>query len=175
MTMAPIAPASPSPTAEIKKSDPRIKRILAVMNAQGKRPDSLIQVLHATQELFGYLPKPIIEFIAKELRIPASRVYGVVTFYHFFSLKPQGEHSCVVCMGTACYVKGAHLLVEELEKEFGVKPGEVTKDNKLGVQIARCIGSCGMAPAVVVDGEVLARVKPEDLVPKVKAKMGVPA
>lgn len=169
--MTPTASIPSSPQAEIKRSDPRIKRILAVMAAQGKRPDSLIQVLHATQELFGYLPKPVIEFIAKELRIPASRAYGVVTFYHFFSLKPQGEHSCVVCMGTACYVKGAHHLVEELEKGFGVKPGEVTKDNKLGVQIARCIGSCGMAPAVVMDGEVLARVKPEEIVPKVKAKI----
>ena len=169
--MVPLA-SSPNSSAEIKKSDPRVKRVLAVMAAQGKRPDALIQVLHATQELFGFLPKPMLELIAKELRIPPSRVQGVVTFYHFFSLKPQGEHSCVVCMGTACYVKGAQLLVEKLEKEFGVKPGEVTPDNQLGVQIARCIGSCGMAPAVVYDGEVHPRVKPEEIAPLVRSKLG---
>ena len=155
------------------KTDARMKKVMAVINTNNRRPDSLIQVLHTTQELFGYLPKPLIELISKELRIPASRVYGVVTFYHFFSLKPQGDHSCVVCMGTACYVKGAHKVVDELQKGFGIKPGEVTKDNKLGLQIARCIGSCGLAPAVVYDGEVWARVNANEIVPKVREKLGV--
>jgi bidirectional [NiFe] hydrogenase diaphorase subunit len=145
------------------------------MNSHGRKSDALIQVLHAVQELFGYLPKSVIELISKEMRIPISRVYGVVTFYHFFSLKPMGEHSCVVCMGTACYVKGANLLIEQMEKGFNIKPGQVTKDNKLGLQAARCIGSCGLAPAVVFDGEVLARVKPEELVPKINEKLGVTA
>jgi len=81
----------------------------------------------------------------------------------------------VVCMGTACYVKGANLLIEQMEKGFNIKPGQVTKDNKLGLQAARCIGSCGLAPAVVFDGEVLARVKPEELVPKINEKLGVTA
>jgi bidirectional [NiFe] hydrogenase diaphorase subunit len=96
----------------------------------------------------------------------------VVTFYHFFTLKPRGEHSCVVCTGTACYVKGANNLIEELEKGFGIKPGEVTKDNKLGIQTARCIGSCGLAPAVVYDGEVIPRVKPGEIVAKVQERLG---
>jgi bidirectional [NiFe] hydrogenase diaphorase subunit len=168
-----MATLNPPPAAQaLPKNDPRVRRILTIMSTHGKRRDSLIQVLHAVQELFGYLPKPIIELVAKELRIPASQVYGVVTFYHFFTLKPRGEHSCVVCTGTACYVKGANNLIEELEKGFGIKPGEVTKDNKLGIQTARCIGSCGLAPAVVYDGEVIPRVKPGEIVAKVQERLG---
>ncbi len=161
-------PAAPA----IPKNDPRVRRIITIMNTHGKRHDALIQVLHSVQELFGYLPKPVIELIARELRLPASRVYGVVTFYHFFTLKPRGEHSCVVCTGTACYVKGAHALLEEMDKGFHIKPGDVTKDNKLGLQTARCIGSCGLAPAVVYDGEVLPRVSPTEIVAKIQERLG---
>ncbi len=167
---------SPAPAAPaIPKNDPRIRRIMTLMNASGKKRDALIQVLHAVQELFGYLPRQVIEMIAKELRLPASQVYGVVTFYHFFTLKPHGEHTCVVCTGTACYVKGAHALLDEMNKGFQIKPGDVTKDNKLGLQTARCIGSCGLAPAVVYDGEVMPRMKPEDIVAKMREKLGVTA
>jgi bidirectional [NiFe] hydrogenase diaphorase subunit len=164
--------SSASADIEIKRSDARIRRIQSLIMTTGKNPSALIQILHAAQELFGYLPKPVLTFIAEELRIPASRVYGVVTFYHFFTLKPQGQHTCVVCMGTACYVKGAQLLVDQIEKSFGIKPGEVTADNQVGFQLARCIGSCGMAPAVVFDGEVWARVQTSDIVPKIQGKLG---
>lgn len=158
---------------EINQDDPRLKRVQTVMDAYKKSPDSLIQVLHAVQELFGYLPRPALKLVAKELRLPASRVYGVATFYHFFSVKPQGEHNCTVCMGTACYVNGSGKVLEKIEKEFGVKPGETTKDGKLTVQVARCIVSCGLAPVVINDGESLGRVKPEEIIPQIRKKTGV--
>ena len=116
----------------------------------------------------------VLAFITKELKIPPSRVYSTVTFYHFFSLKSKGEHTCLVCTGTACYVKGAELILAELEKEFSLKPGQVTPDNKLGVSTARCIGACGLAPAMVVDDEVHAKVKPEDVKNMIFSKIGAP-
>lgn len=158
---------------ETLQNDSRFKRVQTVMEAYGKSPDSLIQVLHAVQELFGYLPRPALRLVAKELRLPASRVYGVATFYHFFSVKPQGEHNCTVCMGTACYVNGSGKVLEKIEKEFGIKPGETTKDGKLTVQVARCIVSCGLAPVVINDGESLGHVKPEEIIPQIRKKTGV--
>lgn len=168
--MVPLAASSKAP--EINQSDPRIKRLMENLAIYDRQPDALIQILHGVQELFGYLPKNILQLVAKELRLPASRVYGVATFYHFFSVKPQGEHNCVVCMGTACYVNGSGQVLEKIENEFGIKPGETTKDGKLGVQIARCIVSCGLAPVVINDGENLGHVKPNEIVPKIKQKMG---
>jgi bidirectional [NiFe] hydrogenase diaphorase subunit len=100
-------------------------------------------------------------------------VFSTVTFYHFFSLKSKGEHTCLICTGTACYVKGAQRLLEEIEKGIGLKPGQVTADNKLGVQVARCIGACGLAPAVVIDEEVQGKIKPEEITAKIKDKTGV--
>jgi bidirectional [NiFe] hydrogenase diaphorase subunit len=167
-----VQSASQSTAPAIPKNDPRIERVTAVMNSYGKSPDALIQVLHTVQELFGYLPKAVLELVSKELRLPASRVYGVATFYHFFSTKPVGKHNCVVCMGTACYVNGAGQVLSKIEKEFGIKPGETTPDGRLGVQVARCIVSCGLAPVVINDGESLGRVKPDEIVPKIRQKMG---
>lgn len=158
---------------DLPKDDPRIKLIVSAIKKEGAKPDSLIQILHTAQNLYGYLPMNVIQFITKELRIAPSRVYGVVTFYHFFSLKPKGEHTCLVCTGTACYVKGAQRILDEIEKNFALKPGEVTANNKLGLQIARCIGACGLAPAVVVDEGILARVKPEEIKDVIHSKTGV--
>jgi bidirectional [NiFe] hydrogenase diaphorase subunit len=114
----------------------------------------LLEVLHNAQELFGYLDDELLSYVGRSLKVPMSRVYGVATFYNFFSLKPKGEHTCVVCMGTACYVKGAGEVVASIEKEFGLKVGETTGDNKVSLMMARCVGSCGLAPAVVFDGNV---------------------
>jgi bidirectional [NiFe] hydrogenase diaphorase subunit len=116
----------------------------------------------------------VLKYIAHSLRLPPSRVYSTVTFYHFFSLKPKGEHNCLVCTGTACYVKGAQGILDEIEKQFGLTPGMVSKDHKLGVQVARCIGACGMAPAVVLDDEMQPRALGSDIVNKIKTKMLVP-
>jgi len=96
-----------------------------------------------------------------------------VSFYHFFSLKSKGEHTCLVCTGTACYVKGAQAILNEIEKQFHLKPGQVSPDNKLGVQVARCIGACGLAPAVVLDEEVFAKVSAEEIVHKINTKIAV--
>lgn len=125
--------------------------------------DALIEVLHAAQETFGFLSKDTMMYIAQELKLPPSWVYGVATFYHFFNLKPQGEHVCNVCLGTACFVKRAGDIVETLEKEFDVKAGETTADGKLSVNIVRCLGNCGLAPMIILDGKVHARQTPETM------------
>ena len=130
--------------------------------------DSLIEVLHAAQETFGFLSDDTMAYIAHELKLPPSWVYGVATFYHFFNLKPQGEHTCTVCMGTACFVKRAGDIVDALEKEFDVQSGETTADGKLSVNIARCLGNCGLAPMVILDGKVHARQTPEMMLQKCK-------
>ena len=155
------------------KTDPRLKLIAAKIKKENYKPDALIEILHTAQNAYGYLPKSVLGYITKALKLPPSRVYSTVTFYHFFSLKSKGEHTCLVCTGTACYVKGAQALIDELEKGFGLKPGQVTPDNKLGIQVARCIGACGLAPAVVIDEEVQGKIKAEEITAKIKTKIGV--
>jgi bidirectional [NiFe] hydrogenase diaphorase subunit len=134
--------------------DKRFKLLDAAMKRHQYQPDALIEVLHTAQELFGYLEHDLLLYIAYNLRLPPSRVYGVATFYHFFSFTPKGEHSCIVCMGTACYVKGAATLLATLEQQAHVKAGATTADGKLSLLTARCLGACGIAPAVVFDGAV---------------------
>jgi bidirectional [NiFe] hydrogenase diaphorase subunit len=155
------------------KTDPRLKLIAAKIKKENYKADALIEVLHTAQNAYGYLPKNVLAYITKALKLPPSRVYSTVTFYHFFSLKSKGEHTCLVCTGTACYVKGAQALIDEIQKGFGLKPGQVTPDNKLGIQVARCIGACGLAPAVVIDEEVQGKIKAEELTAKIKNKIGV--
>jgi bidirectional [NiFe] hydrogenase diaphorase subunit len=113
----------------------------------------------------------VLKYITKALHLPPSRVLSTVTFYHFFSLKSKGDHTCLVCTGTACYVKGAQLILNEIENTFHLKPGQVSADNKLGIQVARCIGACGLAPAVVIDDEVQAKMKSESIISTLQAKM----
>jgi len=156
----------------LSRNDPRVKQIIAKMKKENYRPDALIEILHTAQNSFGFLPMNVLAFVTKELKVPPSRVYSTVTFYHFFSLKSKGEHTCLVCTGTACYVKGAERILAEVDKAFALKPGQVTKDNKLGVSTARCIGACGLAPAIVLDDEVHAKVKPEDVKNMILAKIG---
>jgi bidirectional [NiFe] hydrogenase diaphorase subunit len=131
------------------------------MRRYGHKASSLIEVLHTVQESFGYLDAVSLRFVASSLRLPLSEVYGVATYYHFFSLKPPGEHTCVVCMGTGCYVKGAGNLMKAIEDVAHVSAGETTPDQKVSVVAARCIGSCSLAPAVVMDGEVIPKAQPE--------------
>jgi bidirectional [NiFe] hydrogenase diaphorase subunit len=148
--------------------DKRFKILEVHMKKHQFRQDALIEVLHKAQELFGYLEDDLLLFIAYKLKLPPSRVYGVATFYHFFTLKPKGEHACVVCMGTACYVKGADRVIAAIEQETGIKAGETTSDNKVSLLTARCIGACGIAPAVVYDGAVTPRVTPETALEQIK-------
>ncbi len=162
------------PVPELPKTDPRVKLIAAKIKKENRRPDALIEILHTAQNAYGYLPVNVLSYITKELRLPPSRVYSTVSFYHFFSLKSKGEHTCLVCTGTACYVKGAQLILNEIEKQFALKPGQVSTDNKLGVQVARCIGACGLAPAVVLDDEVHAKVNAAELIHTINAKIVAP-
>lgn len=156
---------------DLPKTDPRVKLIAAKIKKENYKPDALIEILHTAQNAYGYLPINVLKYITKALHLPPSRVFSTVTFYHFFSLKSKGDHTCLVCTGTACYVKGAQAILNELESEFHLTAGQVSADNKLGIQVARCIGACGLAPAVVIDDEVQAKMKPENIISTLKAKM----
>lgn len=145
--------------AEEQKFD----QIANVIDLYQKRKDSLIQVLHMAQEIYGYLPLKVQKFIAEEMDIPVSEVSGVVTFYSFFSTKPRGEHTIRVCMGTACYVRGGKKLVERLQELLGIELGDTTEDGKFSLEIARCIGACGLAPAMMIDDVVYKQVNPNRL------------
>jgi len=147
--------------------DKRFKILEVHMKKHLFRQDSLIEVLHKAQELFGFLDDDLLLFISYKLKLPPSRVYGVATFYHFFTLKPQGEHTCVVCLGTACYVKGADKVIAAVQQRAKIRPGETTPDKKLSLLTARCIGACGIAPAVIYDGQVAPKQTPEAVLEKV--------
>jgi bidirectional [NiFe] hydrogenase diaphorase subunit len=149
---------------EHASGDKRFKILEVQMKKHQFRHDALIEVLHKAQELFGYLEDDLLLFVSHKLKLPPSRVYGVATFYHFFTLKPKGEHTCVVCMGTACYVKGADKVIQSVQDRLGIKAGETTPDNKVSLLTARCIGACGIAPAVVYDGTVTPRQTSETAV-----------
>ncbi len=132
------------------------------------RPDALIEVLHAAQKLFGALSDDLLVYVGRALKLPLSRVYGVATFYHLFTLKPKGAHTCTVCLGTACYVDGARKLLDAVSSAFGVKPGETTEDGRLSLLVARCVGACGVAPVVMVDGELRGNATPDALLARLE-------
>jgi len=135
-------------------------RIAQVIDAYQDKEGSLIMILHAAQEIYGYLPLELQKFIALRTGIPLSKVYGVVGFYSFFSTTERGKHTIHICMGTACYVRGAAKLVEAFEDRLYVKVGGVTADKKFTLDVARCIGACGLAPAIMVDDDVYQQVTP---------------
>ncbi|MBD2464755.1 bidirectional hydrogenase complex protein HoxE [Oscillatoria sp. FACHB-1407] len=116
--------------------------------------DALIEILHSAQDLFGYLDTNLLLYIAHSLKLPPSRVYGVATFYHLFSMVPKGVHHCVVCTGTACYVKGADALLSTVEQFAHLHAGETTANQQFSISTARCLGTCGLAPIVVIDDRV---------------------
>ncbi|MDJ1177664.1 bidirectional hydrogenase complex protein HoxE [Roseofilum sp. BLCC_M91] len=148
--------------------DKRFKALDVTMKRNQYRQDALIEILHKAQGAFGYLEEEVLEYIAHNLKLPLSRVYGVATFYHLFSLKPSGAHTCVVCMGTACYVKGGDKVLAALEEHTGVHSGETTPDGQVSLVTARCIGACGIAPAVVFDGKVAPQQTPESVIERIK-------
>ncbi|MGD0022399.1 MAG: NAD(P)H-dependent oxidoreductase subunit E [Smithellaceae bacterium] len=133
-----------------------------IMKHKGK-PGGLIPVLEEAQVALEYLPMSVQKKIAKELNLPLSRVYGVVTFYSFFTMTPRGKHTVRVCLGTACYVRGGKAIKETLEKEFGIKEGETTPDRMFTLETIRCLGACGLGPVVVVDEDVHGRMKPSKI------------
>ncbi|QEF97466.1 NADP-reducing hydrogenase subunit HndA [Stieleria maiorica] len=148
--------------------DKRWKIVNVTMRRNGYSGHALIETLHTVQNCFGYLEDRSLRYVAMSLGLPLSKVYGVATFYHLFTLKPQGNHTCVICTGTACYIKGSRELSTAIEDRYSVKPGQTTKDNELSVLSARCIGSCGLAPTVVLDGKVLGQMTPAELIDEIE-------
>ena len=150
-------------------ADLRWKSLDRIMQRHDYRPDALIETLHAAQDVFGYLDTDTLKYIATRLQVPPSKVYGVTTFYNHFNTKPRGEHTLVVCTGTACHVKGNDRILTWMQEHFGLLPGETTPDKQFHLQQVRCIGCCGLAPVVTVNEKVLAKVKAADVIDQVYA------
>ena len=151
--------------------DKRWKIVETTMRRNDFQPQALIESLHSVQQAFGFLDIAAMKWVAAALSVPLSQVYGVATFYHFFTLKPQGKHTCVVCLGTACYIKGSRKLLDDVGQRYGVKEGQTTKNGQLSMLVARCIGACGLAPVAVVDGQVLAKATSAHLIETIESKM----
>jgi bidirectional [NiFe] hydrogenase diaphorase subunit len=149
--------------------DERWRAVESRMRRLGNRPDAVIEALHAVQEAFGHIDADAMRFVSDSLAVPPSTVFGVATFYHYFKLTPQGEHSCVVCTGTACYIDGALEILDAIHDRFGVRPHGTTADGRLSLHTGRCFGSCSLAPAAIVDGEVVGRVGADELVKRLEA------
>ena len=154
--------------SEPPSADPRFEQLEATLKRQQYRQDALIEVLHAAQNLFGFLEPALLRFVAQQLKLPPSRVYGVATFYHLFTLEPRGRHTCIVCTGTACYVKGANNLLAAVSQAVGVEPGQTTPNGELTLRTVRCLEPCGIAPVAVLDGTVHGHETPETLLEQVK-------
>ena len=139
------------------------KALRAVIEKHKNERGCLMPVLHEAQEIYGYLPSEVQTIIAEELNIPLAEVYGVATFYSRFSLNPKGKHRVSVCLGTACYVKGADKVLAEVEKELNITCGECTPDRAFSLDSCRCVGACGLAPVMMVDEEVYGRLTAKDV------------
>jgi bidirectional [NiFe] hydrogenase diaphorase subunit len=162
----------PARKPALPSDDKRWRIVNGTMRRHGYARDALIETLHAVQQCFGYLDKESLKYVAASLRVSLSQAYGVATFYHFFTLKPPGKHTCLVCLGTACYIKGADRLVAQAEKSLGVECGETTPDLKASLLMARCIGSCSVAPVVLYDGELVGNEEAGRMQERLKGWMG---
>ncbi len=134
-----------------------------ILNIYTNDKDNLIQILNEVQEHYGYIPKHAQTDISEYLNIPLAEIYGVITFYSRFTLKPKGKYHIAVCLGTACYVKGSQKIMDRLEERLNVKPGETTKDGKFSIEATRCVGACGLAPVFTVNGEVYGKATVQKL------------
>jgi len=148
-------------SVNIKLSQEKISQLEAICKEFNNDKGELINVLHKAQHIFGYLPAEVQEVIAKELKTSVAHVYGVVSFYSFFTMVPKGEHPISICMGTACYVRGAEKVLDEFKRILNVKVGETTTDGKFSLSCLRCVGACGLAPVVLVGEKVYGRVAPD--------------
>lgn len=146
---------------ELRQQD--VDKINEICDSFNNEPLELINVLHKTQEHFGYLPAEVQEVIASKLNISTAQVYGVVTFYSFFTMTPKGKHPISICMGTACYVRGAEKVLDEFKKELALQVGQTTADGKFSLSSLRCVGACGLAPVVLVGEKTYGRVAPDDV------------
>lgn len=145
--------------------DPKIvEEIKEICRSFNYAKDQLISILHKVQHSFGYLPQEVQKIVAEELKISQAKVYGVVTFYSFFTMKPKGKHPISVCTGTACYVRGSEKVLERFKKQLNLEVGETSADGKFSISCLRCVGACGLAPVVMVGDKVFGRVKEDDVV-----------
>jgi NADH-quinone oxidoreductase subunit E/NADP-reducing hydrogenase subunit HndA len=144
---------------ELKKED--VVKLKEICKSFNNQPGELINVLHKAQSHFGYLPAEVQEVIANELNVSVAKVYGVVTFYSFFTMTPKGQHPISICTGTACYVRGAEKVVDEFKRMLNINVGETTPDGKFSISCLRCVGACGLAPVVLVGEKVYGRVSPD--------------
>lgn len=144
-------------------SDEKRDELLKVINKYRGQQGCLMPVLHKAQEIFGYLPVEVQKIIAEELDIPLCDVYGVVTFYSHFSVKPKGKYKISVCLGTACYVKGSNTVLDKIKQHFNMDVGECTDDGKFSIEATRCIGACGLAPVIMVNDDVYGKVTEAEL------------
>lgn len=152
----------------LPSTDKRWRLVDAAMRRNGYRPQGLIETLHAVQEAFGYVDDAALRFVSDALRVPPSQVLGVTTFYHQFKMKPQGRHTCVICTGTACYIKGNDRALEHVQKTYDVAVGGTTADKNLSLVAARCVGACGLAPVVILDGVVVGKLADEAIQARIK-------
>ena len=148
---------------EIKLACDVIQQVEAICDKHGNKPGELINILHEAQSMHGYLPEEMQRIIARKLNIPASKVYGVVTFYSFFTMTPKGKHPISVCLGTACYVRGSEKLLVEIKRLLKIEVGETTPDGKFSLDCLRCVGACGLAPVVTIGEKVYGRLQPKDI------------
>ncbi|MCT4583734.1 MAG: NAD(P)H-dependent oxidoreductase subunit E [Peptostreptococcaceae bacterium] len=139
------------------------QRLEEFINKIPDKKGALIEVLHQAQHIFGYLPEEVQYFVSEKLNVPASKVFGVVSFYSYFTTKPRGKYKIDVCLGTVCFVKGADKIIQEFEKELSIKSGETTEDKMFSLQGLRCVGACGLAPVVLINEKVFGAVKLEDV------------
>jgi len=150
--------------------DPKLReQLMAVIEKYKDEQGALIPVLQQAQDIYGYLPIEVQKIIAEEMGIPLEKIFGVITFYSFFNLYPKGSHKISVCLGTACYVKGSRKVLDRLQDELGIEPGQCTTDRSFSLDTCRCIGACGLAPVMLVNDDVYGRMNPTE-VPGILAK-----
>jgi NADP-reducing hydrogenase subunit HndA len=150
-------------TSILQKDREKFTELQKVIDEYKDKEGPLMPIMHKAQEIFGYLPMEVQEYIANALDIPVSDIYGVATFYSQFTLKPKGKYSIGVCMGTACYVKGAQAILDELCKELNLKPGDTSDDLNFTLEATRCLGACGLAPVIMINDDVYGRLVPSDI------------
>jgi bidirectional [NiFe] hydrogenase diaphorase subunit len=148
----------------LPSDDKRWKIVNGTMRKNGFARHALIETLHTVQSSFGYLDDDAIRFVAHSLRVPLSQAYGVVTFYHYFNLKPPGKHTVTVCAGTACFIKGSDKLIAAAAKKLGIEAGQTTADGEVSLMMARCVGACSRAPVGLCDGEVRGEMTEEQMI-----------
>jgi NADH:ubiquinone oxidoreductase subunit E len=152
-----------------EKKMEELKEFMARCKGMSRPESNLIAILHKAQELYGYLSKDVMDEIAIAMSIPTAHIWGVATFYHYFNLKPRGKHAISVCLGTACYVKGAEEILDTIKDELKINFGETTEDKLFTLQEARCLGACGLAPVIMIDDKIYGELTPKKTIDILKS------